>query len=46
LTNLVYCVTVAFTNLILFDGDFSFGGKKTGSHREPNLGYRGADRPG
>ena len=25
LTQLVYCVTVAFTNLLTFDGDFSFG---------------------
>jgi hypothetical protein len=32
-------VTVAFTNLVPFKGDFSFG--KTKSRREPNPGCRG-----
>jgi len=44
LTALVYFVTVAFTNLLTFNGDFSFG--KARSRREPNLRCRGADRPG
>ena len=44
MTELVYCVTVAFTNLLPFNSDFSFG--KNISHRNPNLRCRGADRPG
>jgi hypothetical protein len=27
MTELVFCVTVAFTNLLLFNGDFRFGKK-------------------
>ena len=40
----MYCVTVVFTNLLPFKGDFILG--KSRSRREPNLGCRGADRPG
>jgi len=35
LTELVYCVTVALTNLLTFNGNFSL--EKTKSRREPNL---------
>jgi len=45
LIGLVYYVTVAFTNLLPFNKDFSFE-KKNRSRREPNLVCRGADRPG
>jgi len=44
LTELVYCVTVSFTNLLPFNGDFSFGKKPevTGSQI---LAVGGADGP-
>jgi len=42
LTELVYCVTIAFTNLLT--SILALG--KAGSRGEPNLGCRGADRPG
>jgi len=44
LTELVYCVTVAFTNLLLSTAILALG--KARSRREPNLGFRGPDRPG
>ena len=41
---LIYCVTITLTNLLIFNGNCSF--EKARSCREPNLGCRGADRPG
>jgi hypothetical protein len=44
LTELVYCVAVAFTLSSLSTGILALG--KTKSHGDPNLGCRGADRHG
>jgi hypothetical protein len=44
LTEFVYCVTVTFIYLLPLSSDFSFG--KSQKLQEPNVGCRGADRPG
>ena len=44
MTELVYCVTVAFTNLSLSKAILAFG--KSRSRKEPNLDCKGLTEPG